>query len=114
MVCFGLKLFRARLRDDGGSVMGGASGSFATAIGAVRPVAVNTTVSPDLAMDGGAMSTKPTRDLAAAQTHLHQAAQAASLLKREIAVSRSHGDPGHSRCRTWFVNLRCTLSRKEK
>src|SRR5512135_1394495 len=77
-----------------------------TAIGAVGPVAVNTTVSPDLAMDGGAMSTKPTRDLAAAQPHLHQAAQAASLHKREVAVSRSHGDPGHSRCRTWFVDLR--------
>jgi hypothetical protein len=38
-------------------------------------------------MDGGAMSAKPTRNLAAAQTHLHQAAQAASLLKREVAVS---------------------------
>jgi hypothetical protein len=57
-------------------------------------------------MDGGAMSAKPTRNLAAAQTHLHQAAQAASLLKREVAVSHSHGDPGHSRCRTWFVDLR--------
>src|SRR5512132_3845190 len=74
------------------------------AIGAVGPVTDNTTVSPDLAMDGSAMSTKPTRDLAAAQTHLHQAAQAA-LPKREVAVSRSHGDPGHSRCRTWFVDL---------
>src|SRR5512143_801786 len=57
-------------------------------------------------MDGGAMSAKPTRDLAAAQTHLHQPTQAAALLKREVAVSRSHGDPGHSRCRTWFVDLR--------
>ena len=34
-------------------------------------------------MDAGAMSAKPTRDLPGAQTHLHQAAQAASLLNRE-------------------------------
>ncbi len=28
------------------------------------------------------------------QTHLHQTAQAASLLKREVAVVLSHGDTG--------------------
>ena len=40
---------------------------------------------------------------------LDQAAQAASLLKREVAVSRSNGDPGHSRCRTWSENLQDEL-----
>src|SRR5512132_1973661 len=45
------------------------------------------------------------RDPTDAKTHLHQAAQTASLLQTEVAVSGSHGDPGHSRCRTWFVDL---------
>ena len=57
------------------------------------------------------MTPKAPRNLTAAKTHLHQAAQAASLLKREVAVSRSHGDPGHSRCRTWFVDLRARWPR---
>ena len=33
-------------------------------------------------------------DFADAQDHLHQAAQAASLLKAEVTGSRFHGDPG--------------------
>src|SRR5512132_2122000 len=41
----------------------------------------------------------------------HQAAQTASLLQTEVAVSRSHGDPEHSRCRTWFVDLAQTNHR---
>jgi hypothetical protein len=45
------------------------------------------------------------RNLARAEGHLHQAAQAAPFFKRQVAVSLAHGDPGHSRCRTWFVNL---------
>ena len=54
------------------------------------------------------MPPEPAGDLALAHAHLHQAAQAASLFKREVAVCLSHGDPGHSRCRTWFVSLRST------
>jgi hypothetical protein len=51
------------------------------------------------------VTTHAPRDLADAQAHFHHAAQAASLLKAEVAVSLSHGDPGHSRWRTWYVNL---------
>jgi hypothetical protein len=48
---------------------------------------------------------KPAGDLAHSKANFHQAAQAASLIKREVTVFCSHGDPGHSRCRTWFENL---------
>lgn len=34
-----------------------------------------------------------------------QAAQTASLINREMSEFVFHGDPGHSRCRTWFENL---------
>ena len=77
-----------------------------TACGAVRPIAVGAAVAAELAVDRAPVPAKPPRDLADAQAHLHQAAQAASLFKREVAVSLSHGDPGHSRCRTWFVSPR--------
>ena len=46
------------------------------------------------------MPPQPAGDLALAHTHLRQAAKTASLFKREVAVCLSHGDPGHSRCRT--------------
>src|SRR5690606_13074016 len=52
------------------------------------------------------VAAEPPGNLADAQAHLHHAAQAASLLEAEVAVSLSHGDPKHSRCRTWFVSLR--------
>ena len=74
--------------------------------GAVRPVAVGAPVAGELALDRAPVAAEPPGDLADAQAHLHQAAQAASLLKAEVAVSLSHGGPGHSRCRTWFVSLR--------
>jgi hypothetical protein len=51
------------------------------------------------------MSTKSAGDLTRSEAHFHQAAQTASLFKCEVTVSDSHGDPGHSRCRTWFGNL---------
>jgi hypothetical protein len=54
----------------------------------------------------GAVAPQAPGDLVDAKPHLHQAAQAASLLKVKVRVCRSHGDPGHSRCRTWFANLR--------
>ena len=79
------------------------------ALGAVRPVAVDASVARELAVDRAPVPAEPAGDLALAQAHLHQAAQAASLLKREVAVCLSHGDPGHSRCRTWFVSLRPRL-----
>jgi hypothetical protein len=76
--------------------------------GAVQPVAVDIPVAPEFAVDRGSMPPQPAGDLALAHAHLHQTAQAASLFKCEVAVSLSHGDPGHSRCRTWFVRLRPT------
>lgn len=66
------------------------------AIGAVGPVAVNASVAPDLAINGGAMAAKPASNHTEAQTNLHQTVQAATLFKHEVAVSRSHGDPRHS------------------
>ena len=68
----------------------------------------NTTVVVPLTripVDRPAMPTEAAGDLASPKTHLHKAAQAASLIKSEVTVLRSHGDPGHSRCRTWFANL---------
>ncbi len=70
-----------------------------------RRVVVNAPVSAILAVDRRPLTPQAAGDLGYAQTHLHQTAQAASLIKRQVAVSRSHGDPGHSRCRTWFVSL---------
>jgi hypothetical protein len=51
------------------------------------------------------VTTQAPGDLADTEPHLHQAAQAASLLEFEVRVVRSHDDPGYSRCRTWFANL---------
>ena len=75
------------------------------AVGAVRSVAVDAPVALELALDRAPVPAQTPGDLADAEAHLHHAAQAASLLKAEVAVSLSHGDPGHSRCRTWFVDL---------
>src|SRR5512132_915963 len=74
-------------------------------VGAVRAIGVDASVPHDLSVDRRTVTPKAPRDLTEAKTHLHQAAQTASLLQTEVAVSRSHGDPGHSRCRTWFVDL---------
>src|SRR5690606_8361810 len=60
----------------------------------------------ELAVDRAPVAAEPPGNLADAQAHLYHAAQAASLLKAEVAVSLSHGDSEHSRCRTWFVSLR--------
>ena len=51
------------------------------------------------------VTTQAAGDLHDAEPHLHQAAQAASLLKREVAIIGSLGDPGYSRYRTWLVSL---------
>jgi len=40
------------------------------------------------------MPTKPAGNLTWSKTHFHQAAQAASLLKREVIEFVSHSDPG--------------------
>ncbi len=77
--------------------------------GVVRPT-VGAPVAIDLATDRAPVTTHPPRDLADAQAHLHHAVQTASLLKAEVAVSRSHGDPGHSRCRTSFASLQWVAS----
>jgi hypothetical protein len=45
-------------------------------------------------VDGGAITTQRAGDLADAKPHLHQTAQATSLLKREVAVIGSQGEPG--------------------
>ena len=74
-------------------------------IGAVRSIAQGTAVPRDLPVDRPAMTAEPASDLARSKAHFDHAAQAASLIKREVAVFGSHGDPGHSRCRTWFGNL---------
>src|SRR5512134_269387 len=75
------------------------------ALGAIGPVAVNTAIAGNLPVDRRPMTAQAAGDLADAKPRLHQAAQAASLLKFKVRVLRSHGDPGHSRCRTWFANL---------
>jgi len=48
-------------------------------------------------MDRAPVTVHAPGNLTDAQIHLHRAAQAASLLKREVAVCLSHGDPGHNR-----------------
>jgi hypothetical protein len=75
------------------------------ALGTVRSVAVSTPIAADLPVDRRAAAPHPSANLADAEPHLHQAAQAASLLKFKLRVVRPHGNPGHSRCRTWFANL---------
>jgi hypothetical protein len=87
--------------DSGAAQLAGPS----TARGAVGPVSLDAMVASELAMDRAAVAPHAPGNLSDAQIHLHQAAQAASLLKRKVAEFLSHGDPGHSRCRTWFVNL---------
>ena len=78
-------------------------------IGAVRSIAQGTAVPRDLPVDRPAMTAEPASDLPRSKAHFDHAAQAASLIKREVAVFGSHGDPGHSRCRTWFGNLAARL-----
>ena len=51
-------------------------------------------VACDFPVDRGAITTQTAGDLADAEPHLHQIAQATSLLKREVAVSGSQGEPG--------------------
>src|SRR5512134_3666856 len=75
------------------------------ALGAIGPVAVNTAIAGNLPVDRRPMTAQAAGNLADAKPRLHQAAQAASLLKFKVRVLRSHGDPGHSRCRTWFASL---------
>ena len=71
----------------------------------VRAIPVDIAVPRKLPVDRAAMPAKPARDLRLRKLHLHQAAQAATFLKRKLALSLSHGDPGHTGCRTWNWNL---------
>jgi hypothetical protein len=61
-------------------------------------------VACDLLMHCGAITTQAAGNLADAKPHLHQAAQAASVLKVKVRILPSHGDPGHSRCAIWVAN----------
>lgn len=74
-------------------------------IGAVRSIARGTAVAGNLPVNRPPMPAKTTGDLTRCKAHFDHAAQTASLIKREVAVFGSHGDPRHSRCRAWFGNL---------
>lgn len=78
-----------------------------------RPVAVGAAIALEFTVERAPVAATTHGDLADAQAHLHHAAQLTSLVKAEVAVSRSHGDPGHSRCRTWLADLRSTPSRRD-
>ena len=66
-----------------GAQAGGARDPRAAALGAVWPVAVGAPAARELAPDCAQVTTHAPRDLADAQA--------------KVAVSLSHGDPGHSR-----------------
>jgi HlyD family secretion protein len=65
-----------------------------------RATAEAAVASAEAAVARAAMPAKPAGNLRLRKLHLHQAAQAATLLERKLAVILSHGDPGHSGCRT--------------
>src|SRR4029453_17115843 len=63
---------------------------------AVGPVALDAAVAGNLPVDRRPVTPQATRHLCDAQMHLPQAAQATTVLKREVAIDLSHGDPGYN------------------
>jgi len=52
------------------------------AVSAIRAIIIDAPVSGDLTVDRPSIPTKPAGDLTSPEAHFHQAAQAASLVKR--------------------------------